>query len=200
MPYIGGETWTDDALRRARQEVFVSPGDRSNVINYAVLITDGKPEPQSRRTPAIDEARQLQDIAQVIAVGITEEIDENTLQQLSSVYFTSPDFQALEREILPPLLMEVCPTDPTSKYSFYRPVLRIYVEFSLLLQGCEHTSIPANLQIVQLRFTTLRFKTLKARLYTCLVPIINHRSPQMINSNISSTNSNIEHKLLITLC
>ena len=55
----------------ARDQCF-SPanGDRPNVRNIAIMITDGLPYPPSRRQPAIDMARSLREKGvSVIAIG-----------------------------------------------------------------------------------------------------------------------------------
>ncbi len=118
MEYIGGHTSTDEALRAARQDVLGRAGDRPDVANLVILITDGIPFPDTRRGASIAEAAALQSQAAMISIGITERIDRRLLELFSSEprvehqdYFTSPDFETLEQLVLGSLLAEVCPSD-----------------------------------------------------------------------------------------
>ncbi len=118
LEYRGGETHTNDALDQARNSVFGQAGDRPNVLNVVIIITDGVPFPDFRRTPTINSAASLQSISTIFAIGITELIDVNLLSLLSSQprvmdvnYFTSPDFEQLELS-LQPILRSVCATPP----------------------------------------------------------------------------------------
>ena len=101
---IGSTTNTPDAIRVARQQCFnPSNGDRSNVQNVAIIITDGVPHPDDRREPTMRQAEILRSTGtKIIAVGITEDIDKELLKSLSSLpqtenknYFTSASFTAL---------------------------------------------------------------------------------------------------------
>ena len=103
--YIGGQTNTPEALIQTRLECFnPSNGDRANVDNLAVIVTDGVPFPPERRQPAIEEAQRLRSTgALMVSVGITDVIDEDFLKEMSSPpqnlgtnYFTASDFAALE--------------------------------------------------------------------------------------------------------
>ncbi len=104
-PYLGQTTNTPQALIQTRTECFsTGNGDRPNVPNLAIVITDGVPFPDSRRSPALDEARALRDSgATVISIGITDNIDADFLREMSSPpqiegqnYFTATDFNALQ--------------------------------------------------------------------------------------------------------
>ena len=103
-PYLGQTTNTPEALRQTRLQCFnVATGDRPNIPNLAIVVTDGVPFPPDRRTPALDEARALRDTgAVVISIGITDAIDEDFLKGMSSApqllgqnYFTATDFGVL---------------------------------------------------------------------------------------------------------
>ena len=106
LPYLGQTTNTPQALIQTRTECFsTGNGDRSNVDNLAIVVTDGVPFPDSRRSPALDEARALKDSgATVISIGITDNIDVDFLREMSSPpqlegqnYFTATDFNALQQ-------------------------------------------------------------------------------------------------------
>lgn len=65
-----------------RTQVFVAPGDRPNVANLAVIITDGKPTEPSEVPDAIDAVHASG--IKTCAVGVTSAVDEATLRELSS--------------------------------------------------------------------------------------------------------------------
>ena len=65
-----------------RQQVFGMEGDRSNVSNVAIIITDGKPTDPSTVQAAIDAVHDSG--ITTLAVGVTDQVDEATLKQLSS--------------------------------------------------------------------------------------------------------------------
>ncbi len=113
LQYRGGTTSTNAALNQTINEVFGEEGDRANVRNVVIVITDGVPFPPNLRGPTIDSAESLQQIATMFAVGITDNIDPDLLARLSSQprepdrnYFKSPDFDELEAT-LEPLLASV---------------------------------------------------------------------------------------------
>lgn len=120
LAYVLGTTSTNEAIDQMRTDVFTQDGDRPNVQNLAIIITDGKPFPDSLIGLSIQAAQQAQDDGIImIAVGITQSIDEETLASFSSQprilhqnYFTSPDFAELE-QILQPILRQACPSSPT---------------------------------------------------------------------------------------
>ena len=103
-PYLGQTTNTPEALRQTRTNCFdAATGDRPNVPNLAIVVTDGVPFPPERRQPALDEAMALRDTgAAVISIGITDAIDIDFLRGMSSApqlegqnYFTATDFGVL---------------------------------------------------------------------------------------------------------
>ncbi len=124
MEYRGGTTSTNSALDQARTDVFQSDGDRPQVLNIVIIVTDGVPFPNFLRQPTIEAARQLQTIATSFAVGITDSIDEDLLKLLSSEprqrdqnYFMTPNFEQLEEKLVP-LLSIVCPVSTPTKGEF----------------------------------------------------------------------------------
>ena len=117
-PYLGQTTNTPEALRQTRLQCFnAATGDRPNVPNLAIVVTDGVPYPDDRRAPALDEARALRDTgAVVISIGITNRIDEDFLKGMSSApqlegqnYFTATDFGVLN-EIQKTVVTGTCET------------------------------------------------------------------------------------------
>ena len=120
-PYPGANTNTSGGIWVARDQLFnVNNGDRPEVPNLAIVITDGKSTFDNDRT--IPYAQDLQrDGVQVISIGITNSVDENELRGISSPpqlrdvnYFSSPDFTTLGN-IIEDLLATACatPAPPT---------------------------------------------------------------------------------------
>lgn len=114
--YPGGNTNTSGGLYRARTQLFnINSGDRPNIPNMAIVITDGKSTFDSQRTVPI--AQDLQaDGVNIVAVGITNSVDERELRAISSQpqrrgvnYYTSPDFRQLEN-MLDSILSSTCMT------------------------------------------------------------------------------------------
>ena len=127
MAYIGGQTNTPDALSITRTQCFsTSNGDRRDVDNLAIIVTDGVPYPDSRQQPAIEEAKRLQNSgALMVAIGITTVIDEAFLKEMSSPpqtlnrnYFTATNFEALS-EIRKVVVEGTCETIQGKHEIFY---------------------------------------------------------------------------------
>ncbi len=104
LAYLGQTTNTPEGFRVTREQCFnPANGDRANVQNLAIFISDGVPFPANRRDPAIRAAEALKNSgASVIAIGVTSVIDKNFLMQISSPpqlegsnYFVAVDFSAL---------------------------------------------------------------------------------------------------------
>ena len=117
-PYLGQTTNTPEALRQTRLQCFnAATGDRPNVPNLAIVVTDGVPFPADRRSPALDEAKALRDTGtSVISIGITDAIDEDFLKGMSSApqllgqnYFTATNFDVLN-EIQKTVVEGTCTT------------------------------------------------------------------------------------------
>ncbi len=141
--YPDGWTNTADAFRTARTQVFGQDGDRSDATNMAIIITDGIPTRNEEQ--AVPEATNLQNAnVKVIAVGITQFIDANTLQSFSSSprreneeYFSSPDFSQLDNILLAVLENTACPS-PTPTPGITIPKFMPNASFNwcwLLTQG-----------------------------------------------------------------
>ena len=104
LDYLGQTTNTPEGLRVTREQCFnQGNGDRPNVQNLAIFISDGVPFPPERRDPAVREAELLQEAASVIAIGVTSIIDRNLLRAISSApqiedqnYFVATDFTVLD--------------------------------------------------------------------------------------------------------
>lgn len=103
---MGQTTNTPEALIQTRLQCFNSAtGDRPDIVNLAIIVTDGLPYPDNRREPAIREAAALRNKGvTMIAIGVTDVIDEDFLKEMSSPpqiedqnYFTAADFGALSQ-------------------------------------------------------------------------------------------------------
>ena len=104
LGYLGGTTNTPEGLRVTRDQCFnQANGDRPNVQNLAIFISDGVPHPPERRDPAIREAEALKGVASVIAIGVSNVIDRDLLRIISSSpqienqnWFSVVDFSELD--------------------------------------------------------------------------------------------------------
>lgn len=124
--YPGGNTNTSGGLWVARSQVFTGRnGDRPNVPNVAIVLTDGKSTFDHQRTiPYAEDLRR--DGVEMITIGITNSVDEDELKGMSSLpqqqhrnYFTSASFQELE-DVMAGLINTACimtPAPPKSKCS-----------------------------------------------------------------------------------
>ena len=106
LRYMNTETNMARALKVMREEQFSRQyGDRPEAPNIAILVTDGVNEPSDadRNLNPVDEANQAKnrpnDPIQIYTVGVTSDIDENQLRQISSNnrVFRADDFQQLSR-------------------------------------------------------------------------------------------------------
>ena len=125
--YPGGNTNTSGGLYIARSRVFTAQnGDRPQIPNVAIVLTDGKSTFDRQKT--VPYAEDLQrDGVEVITIGITNSIDEVELKSMSSPpqqqhsnYFTSASFQELE-DVMAGLVQTACvvtPAPPRSKSLF----------------------------------------------------------------------------------
>ena len=104
LSYLGLTTNTPDGLRITREQCFnQGNGDRPNVQNLAIFISDGVPYPAERKDPAIREAESLKGVTSVIAIGVTNVIDRDLLRTISSSpqeenrnWFVAVDFSELD--------------------------------------------------------------------------------------------------------
>ena len=108
LRYMAGLTNTREALIQTRLQCFnPTTGDRPDVNNLAIIVTDGTPYPSDKKEPAISmyEAAGLRDTGvTMIAIGVTAVISEDFLKQMSSpphiedhTYFMATDFSALSQ-------------------------------------------------------------------------------------------------------
>lgn len=127
LPYLGGDTHTAAGLDEMRINQFSAiNGDRIDAANVAVVITDGASTINPNNTiPAAIAARAAG--IRIIAVGITENVDEIEVsgissepQLLNSNYFLTTNFQVLE-PVLDTLVVTACA--PTGKHSHFRLVI-----------------------------------------------------------------------------
>ena len=88
MKQMKHETNTAEALKVTRERCFnAANGDRPGVQNLVIMITDGRPEPDPHiRIPAaLYEAELLKESgAIVLAVGVTDQVDQQFLEDVSS--------------------------------------------------------------------------------------------------------------------
>jgi collagen type XIV alpha len=113
MVYIGDRTNIADGLQIVREQVFSgNPGDRPGVPNVVIVITDGKAN--ERITETGTEAELTQREARVIAVGVTEDVDERELNEIATTpndVIRTADFESLIAD-LDRILAVACPTEP----------------------------------------------------------------------------------------
>ena len=84
LNYMHGQTHTADGLRNVREQMFAtSAGDREDVRNIAVLITDGNAN--IRAESVNKEARRAMDAGiHIVPVGITNTAGEGYLDSMAS--------------------------------------------------------------------------------------------------------------------
>ncbi len=116
LEYPGGNTDTYGGISVTIDEIFNGRGDRASVRNVIMIITDGFPNRNIELTEP--EALRAQGLSQMVAVGVTDNVDETVLQYLSSpprrvneTYFTAADFQQL-LPIVQDLVEASCATQP----------------------------------------------------------------------------------------
>ena len=104
LAHLGQTRNTPEGFRVTREQCFTAAnGDRPDVQNLCIFISDGVPFPADRRDPAIREAESLKNAGVLmIAVGVIDAIDRNLLVAISSPpqvdgssYFLAADFTAL---------------------------------------------------------------------------------------------------------
>lgn len=133
--YLGRNTNTSGGLWVAQSRIFTEKsGDRPDVPNMALVITDGKSTFDSQKTIPLAEGLR-QDGVQIISVGVTDSVDETELKGLSSPphvlnqnYFTSPDFRQLDK-IIDKVLSSACtptngPTRPSPPPGMYHHLFK----------------------------------------------------------------------------
>ena len=102
MRFLDANTNTSGGLYIVlSQLLFGQGGNRENVQDFVIVITDGVPTRDVELTEPY--AEEIQAVATMFSIGITNEINEETLQYLSSpprvideTYFIAEDFLSLE--------------------------------------------------------------------------------------------------------
>lgn len=88
LPYTGGTTNTLAALGSLSIVFNAQNGDRPNVTNTAIIITDGKPRNGSYEYPIEQIRAAVKNVTgqgiRLLAIGVTNDIDKKTLRELSS--------------------------------------------------------------------------------------------------------------------
>ena len=119
IQYIGSYTHTAAGLKDMRTLVFDPTksnlrGDRNDVPNLAIVITDGMSnENEDKTIPYANDAKN--DGIIVLAVGVTDDVNEAELAGISSngregeTYWTTTDFRVLDR-VLPLIVERACTT------------------------------------------------------------------------------------------
>lgn len=106
LAYFGLTTNTPEGFKVTREQCFnTANGDRSDVQNLAIFISDGVPWPFYRRDPAVKEAEALKAASvSLVAIGVTHVIDKDFLQTISSRphkqdqnFFVATDFKVLSK-------------------------------------------------------------------------------------------------------
>lgn len=98
IPYLGGSTHTDLALKYARSQAFSSSnGGRSGALKIVVVMTDGQ---STSPTETATEANLLHKVGgvKVIAVGVGLNVDKRELDKIgsdSNHVFTVANFNSL---------------------------------------------------------------------------------------------------------
>ena len=123
VPYMGQTTNTPEAFRVADIECFSAVnGDRDDADNVIIIATDGVPFPEDRRTPAVMEAIRLKDQGvDIIAVGVTNFVDEDFLRGISSrnSYTRVTDFEGLTTQI-EQIYLQTCEITQIGKHCVYQ--------------------------------------------------------------------------------
>ncbi len=115
LKYDANDTNTVGAMQMARELIFVpNNGDRKNIRNVAILITDGISTVDPART--LPQARLARDSGIIMfVVGVTNEINDDELKGIASTpiqnhYFNSIDISNLH-SISNQILRHVCRID-----------------------------------------------------------------------------------------
>lgn len=118
MPYRHGSTNTADALNTMRTQMFTQAnGDRPNVSNICIVVTDGVSNINSRRTiPEAEQARA--DGIHIYAIGIglldTKELDGIASKPIEENRFAVQEFTEL-RDLRHKVFSSLC----VGRFDFY---------------------------------------------------------------------------------
>jgi len=117
VPYLGRWTNLNEALFLTRTEVYApGRGSRPGALKATIIVTDGVDNVPEKRTPLTLKNAELckDDDIWLIAVGVTEGVDERRLKEIASSpsdYYSVYDFDALTN-IADDLKSQICPTGP----------------------------------------------------------------------------------------
>ncbi|ELT87162.1 hypothetical protein CAPTEDRAFT_194011, partial [Capitella teleta] len=111
--FLNQATNTADGLQKTREIVYRDGyGKRSDAADVVILITDGIPT--IRVDDTINEANLLKDFAEIVVVGITNNVDINLLRSIASdpnAVVLIDDFNGLTAN-LDNVLSGICPSAP----------------------------------------------------------------------------------------
>ena len=120
IPYRYGSTNTADALNTMRTEMFTrANGDRPNVPNICIVVTDGVSNINSRRTiPEAEQARAEGIHIYAIGIGLTDttELDGIASQPASENSFAEQEFSEL-RTLRDQVFAAFCPGKHLAVYA-----------------------------------------------------------------------------------
>ena len=134
MSFIGGRTNLAEGLDLARTDVFNDVGNRPEAKDIAIVITDGIPNERVGDTiPAADRLK-AQGVT-IVAVGVTDLIDENELRLIATTYndvILTPSFDTLNNEV-DTLTARACitPAPPTRG-----PPGKMFLDVCLKIASC----------------------------------------------------------------
>ena len=125
LEYLDGNTNTAAALAYVTDSIFNGArGDRANIKNYGVLITDGLSNIQQERT-AREAVRAKNSGIDLFTIGVTNYADESELSEIASdptgFYYLHVDFYNQLNSVVDQLLGRICTAGPppkTRKYMF----------------------------------------------------------------------------------
>ena len=113
IPYRYGSTNTADALKTMRTEMYTAAnGDRPNVPNICIVVTDGVSNINSRRTiPEAEEARAAGIHIYAIGIGLTDttELDGIASKPVEENRFAVQEFSEL-RALRDKVFSAFCPS------------------------------------------------------------------------------------------
>ena len=119
LPYNDGFTNTVEALELVRDDQFqAANGDRADVPNILIILTDGESNVNEERTIPLAEELRAQDVT-IYSIGVTNNINETEVmlmssepQQLDVNYFISEDFTDLG-DVADQIAVVACDVDPS---------------------------------------------------------------------------------------
>jgi uncharacterized protein with von Willebrand factor type A (vWA) domain len=135
IPYIHGSTNTADALKTMRTEMFTpANGDRPDIPNVAIVVTDGVSNINSRRTiPEAEQARAEGIHIYAIGIGLTDtvELDGIASKPVDDNRFNVKEFSEL-RDLRSKVFAALCASEFLVPF---RHRLHVYIaqHFKLLL-------------------------------------------------------------------